>query len=137
MGKGEKMTFNKEAKVFFDIARNECFTVTEEQYRKAEERYEEQLRFNSELAKSLDHASGAYVPSFYIETETGPHFNWVYNEAEDYSAYERKEENMDADMALWIVKAVETIKSGIAEKLEKGNIKVYKVANIIRIDVKE
>lgn len=38
----------------------------------------------------------------------------------------------------WIKKAVETIASGIADKLEKGNIKVYRVgAGLIRIDIKE
>lgn len=44
---------------------------------------------------------------------------------------------MTEELAQWIVKAIETIKSGVAEKLEKGNIKVYRVINIIRIDVKE
>lgn len=39
--------------------------------------------------------------------------------------------------AIWLIKAIETIKSGIADKLEKGNIVVYRVQNIIRIDIKE
>ena len=38
---------------------------------------------------------------------------------------------------LWLNKAVETVKSGLADKLEKGNIVVYRVKNIIRIDIKE
>ena len=37
----------------------------------------------------------------------------------------------------WILKAVETIKSGIADKLTKDNITIYRVQNIIRIDIKE
>lgn len=37
----------------------------------------------------------------------------------------------------WILKAVETIKSGIADKLTKDNITIYSVKNIIRIDIKE
>ena len=37
----------------------------------------------------------------------------------------------------WILKAVETIKSGIADKLTKDNITIYRVKNIIRIDIKE
>lgn len=38
----------------------------------------------------------------------------------------------------WIVKAVETIKSGIADKLTKDNITIYKVGDkLIRIDIKE
>ena len=37
----------------------------------------------------------------------------------------------------WILKAVETIKSGVADKLMKDNITIYRVKNIIRIDIKE
>lgn len=42
----------------------------------------------------------------------------------------------------WIEKAVQAIKDGIADKLEKDNIKVYRVpspngSSIIRIDIKE
>lgn len=44
---------------------------------------------------------------------------------------------MEKELAEWIVKAVETIKSGVADKLEKDNIKIYRVVNIIRIDIKE
>ena len=36
-----------------------------------------------------------------------------------------------------IVKAIETIKSRVADKLEKDNVKVYRVVNIIRIYIKE
>lgn len=43
-------------------------------------------------------------------------------------------ERMDTE---WILKAVETIKSGIADKLTKDNITIYRVENIIRIDIKE
>lgn len=38
--------------------------------------------------------------------------------------------------AEWIVKAVEAIKSGLCEKLENGDITVYKCGTIIRIDIK-
>ena len=37
----------------------------------------------------------------------------------------------------WLLKAIETIHSGIADKLQKDNITIYRVKNIIRIDVKE
>lgn len=37
----------------------------------------------------------------------------------------------------WLAKAVEAIRSGIADKLSKGDITVYRVKNIIRIDIKE
>lgn len=36
----------------------------------------------------------------------------------------------------WIAQAVEIINQGIADKLEKGNVIVYKCGKIIRIDVK-
>ena len=36
----------------------------------------------------------------------------------------------------WILKAVEIIKSGVADKLSYKNITVYRVKNIIRIDIK-
>ena len=39
--------------------------------------------------------------------------------------------------AQWILKAEEAVKSGLCEKLEKGNITVYKCGKIIRIDIKE
>ena len=44
---------------------------------------------------------------------------------------------MTKDLAEWIVKAIETITSGVADKLEKDNVKVYRVVNVIRIDIKE
>jgi len=37
---------------------------------------------------------------------------------------------------IWLEKAIDTIKSGIADKLEKGNVTVYKCGKIIRIDIK-
>lgn len=37
----------------------------------------------------------------------------------------------------WLKIAIETIKSRVADKLEKGNTTVYRVKNIIRIDIKE
>ena len=38
---------------------------------------------------------------------------------------------------VWVQKAIETIKSGIADKLSKDNVTIYRVKNIIRIDIKE
>ena len=37
----------------------------------------------------------------------------------------------------WLKKAVDTVLAGIADKLTKNNITVYRVKNIIRIDSKE
>lgn len=42
---------------------------------------------------------------------------------------------MDIDTT-WLKAAISTIEMGIADKLTKDNITVYKVANIIRIDIK-
>ena len=39
--------------------------------------------------------------------------------------------------AEWIVKAVELIREGVASRLEKGGVVVYKCGTIIRIDIKE
>ena len=36
----------------------------------------------------------------------------------------------------WLKKAIETIKAGIADKLQKDNITIYRVKNVIRIDIK-
>lgn len=41
------------------------------------------------------------------------------------------------DLIKWLVKAIETIKSGTADKLIKDNVTVYRVKNIIRVDIKE
>ena len=41
------------------------------------------------------------------------------------------------DNVVWIKKAIDTVRSGIADKLTKDNITVYRVKNIIRIDIKE
>lgn len=37
----------------------------------------------------------------------------------------------------WLNTAIEIIKSGIANRLEKDNIIVYRCGKIIRIDIKE
>lgn len=39
--------------------------------------------------------------------------------------------------AEWIIEAVKTIKSGLAQKLEKDGVTVYLCGKIIRIDIKE
>lgn len=37
----------------------------------------------------------------------------------------------------WLTEAVAVISKGTADRLTKGNITVYRVKNIIRIDIKE
>lgn len=36
----------------------------------------------------------------------------------------------------WLKKAIEVIKSGVADKLSKDDVTVYRVKNIIRVDIK-
>ena len=36
----------------------------------------------------------------------------------------------------WIVKAIEIIKSGLCDKLEKDNILIYRCGKVIRVDIK-
>ena len=38
---------------------------------------------------------------------------------------------------VWLKKAIDTVRAGIADRLTKDNITVYRVKNIIRIDIKE
>lgn len=37
----------------------------------------------------------------------------------------------------WIIQAIEVIKTGIANRLDKDNVTVYRCGKIIRIDIKE
>lgn len=37
----------------------------------------------------------------------------------------------------WLAEAVDIISKGVADKLTKDNITVYRVKNIIRVDIKE
>lgn len=44
---------------------------------------------------------------------------------------------MNSLTAEWIVKAIEVIKTGVANRLEKDNVIIYRCGKIIRIDIKE
>lgn len=37
----------------------------------------------------------------------------------------------------WMKSAIDAVKSGVADKLTKDNVTIYRVKNIIRIDIKE
>lgn len=37
----------------------------------------------------------------------------------------------------WLSKALDAIRQGVADKLSRDNVTVYRVKNIIRIDIKE
>lgn len=43
---------------------------------------------------------------------------------------------MNSDIATWLIQAVGLIANGMVDRLEKGNVIVYKCGKIIRIDVK-
>lgn len=45
--------------------------------------------------------------------------------------------NMETDVMKWMEQAIQTIQSGIADKLTKNNITIYRVKDIIRIDIKK
>lgn len=44
--------------------------------------------------------------------------------------------NMKTDVMKWMEQAIQTIQSGIADKLTKNNITICRVKDIIRIDIK-
>ena len=44
---------------------------------------------------------------------------------------------MTYEEIIWLNKAIETIQNKIADKLSKDNVTVYRVKNIIRVDIKE
>lgn len=43
---------------------------------------------------------------------------------------------MSIDITTWLIQAIELIANGTVDRLEKGNVIVYKCGKIIRIDVK-
>ena len=44
---------------------------------------------------------------------------------------------MKTDVMKWMEQAIQTIQNGIADNLTKGNITIYRVKDIIRIDIKK
>lgn len=77
----KQVTFRTKAYVCFDLDKRETFVMTEEEYHKAMEQFE--------AACSLLEARGlTFTPCFYVETETGKHFNWVWRPDGNYSEYE-------------------------------------------------
>lgn len=38
---------------------------------------------------------------------------------------------------VWLMDALDVIKKGLADKLNKDNVTIYKVKNVIRVDIKE
>ena len=44
---------------------------------------------------------------------------------------------MNTLTAEWIIKAIEVINAGIANRLEQDNVIIYRCGKVIRIDIKE
>ena len=66
-----------------------------------------------------------YVANYYGVCRR--YITWVLKEVEQMN-------KIDTD---WLSKAIETIQNEIADKLTKDNVTVYRVKNIIRVDIKE
>ena len=77
----KQVTFRTKAYVCFDLDKRETFVMTEEEYHKAVEQFE---RACDVLKKN----GFVFTPCFYVETETGKHFNWVWRPDGNYSEYE-------------------------------------------------
>lgn len=74
-----QMSFSGRA-LFFDLDTEQTFSVTPQQYEKAQRDFEYR---NEQIRKS-----GMVGPAvFVIETETGKHWSWLYKPDEDYSEY--------------------------------------------------
>ena len=74
-----QMPFSRRA-LFFDLHTKQAFSVTLQQYAKAQRDFEywnEQIRKSGKIG----------TVDFVIETETGKHWPWVYRPDEDYSEY--------------------------------------------------
>lgn len=79
----KQVTFRTKAYVCFDLDKRETFVMTDEEYRRAVEQFE--------AACALLKKSGLTItPCFYVETETGKHFNWIWRPDGNYSEYEEK-----------------------------------------------
>ena len=77
----KQVTFRTKAYVCFDLDKRETFVMTEEEHHKAVEQFQ--------AACGILKKNGlVFTPCFYVETETGKHFNWVWRPDGNYSEYE-------------------------------------------------
>lgn len=77
----KQVTFRTKAFVCFDLDKRETFVMTAEEYCRAEEQFQ--------AACDILKKNGlVFTPCFYVETETGKHFNWVWRPDGNYSEYE-------------------------------------------------
>lgn len=76
-----KQAFFQGRALFFDLYTKQTFSVTPQQYEKAQRDFD---WWNEQIRKS----GGVVMVDFVIKTETGRHWSWVYKPDEDYSEYE-------------------------------------------------
>lgn len=76
----KQMSFSGRA-LFFDLYTKQTFSVTPQQYAKAQRDF----KYWNELIRKSGKVG---TVDFVIETETGRHWSWVYRPDEDYSEYE-------------------------------------------------
>lgn len=77
----KQVTFRAKAFVCFDLDKRETFVMTEEEYCRAKEQFQA-------ACDILNKNGFVFTPCFYVETETGKHFNWVWRPDGNYSEYE-------------------------------------------------
>lgn len=77
----KQVTFRAKAYVCFDLDKREPFVMTDEEYQKATKQFER-------ACDILKKNGLVFTPCFYVETETGKHFNWVWRPDGNYSEYE-------------------------------------------------
>lgn len=74
----KQVTFRTKAYLCFDKDTRKTFVMTEEQWQEAEDKFRK-------TCKLLNDAGLVFTPMYYVETETGKHFNWVWRPDGDYS----------------------------------------------------
>ena len=74
-------SFRDSNKLFFDLDKRETFAVSYEQYNKALLNFRDQIDYIRESNIKIN-------PCFYIDTETGIHYNWIYKSDEQYDVIE-------------------------------------------------
>lgn len=85
---------------------------------------------NRHICKAKRKDNNEWVEGYYVCLNGDRHFIYTGYAETDCGTYY-------PDCHEVIPETVETIKSGIADKLTKDNITIYRVNNIIRIDIKE
>lgn len=74
----KQVTFRTNVYLCFDLDKRETFVMTSEEYQRAMEQYEA-------TCNMLKENGLIFTPCFYVETETGKHFNWIWRPDGNYS----------------------------------------------------